>query len=79
MEKQKAGVMKQSERNASSPPLLSATRDNTCLLWECLTVVPLLPQFRQFVAKLHKDFLVPMNTKWRMEREMLLFSVFFVQ
>lgn len=33
-------------------------------------------QFRQSVAKLHADFLVPMNTKWRAWRGMLLRGLF---
>lgn len=45
---------------------LSATGDNTCLLGGCFAVVSLLPQFRQFVAKLHTDFLDPVKIKCRM-------------
>lgn len=38
---------------------------------------PLLPQFRRFAGKLHADFLVPMNTKWRTQRGTLLSSLLF--
>lgn len=57
------------------PSLLSASWDNTCLLCKWFTETLLLLQLhlRQFAAKLHSDFLAPMNIRWELEQRAKLF------